>query len=338
MKKIFSVALLVLATLGLGSCKKSDDAAAATGVWTQLAHFSGLARNSSVTFTINGVAYTGLGHNTAGTDSIGAFKDFYSYTPANNSWAKVAPFPGNGRYMAVAFAANGMGYVGTGYNGRAYLADFWQYNPATNVWTRIADFPSARYGAVAFGAANKGYVGTGYNGNPQNDFYQYDPATGAWTTIASFGGAKRLGASAFTVSDIGYVMLGSSNGLNATDMYAYDPGKNVWTKRRDLIVHSASSIDGLDYDYSAVPRTNAAAFAVGANGYVALGTKSGVATDCWAYSPADDTWTLKTVFAGAGRSYPIGFGIGNYGYVSLGVTGTQSLDDLWQLDPDAVPQ
>ncbi len=338
MKKIFSVALLVLATLGLGSCKKSESTAAATGVWTQLAYFPGLARSGAVTFTLNGVAYAGLGYNSVGADSLGAYKDFYSYTPANNSWSKVAPFPGKARYMAVAFAANGMGYVGTGYDGKTYLADFWQYNPTTNAWTRIADFPSARYGAVAFGAAKKGYVGTGYTGNPQNDFYQYDPSTGAWTSVASFGGAKRLGASAFTISDIGYVMLGSSNGINATDMYSYDPGKNVWTKHRDLILHTASSTDNLDYDYSAVPRTNAASFTVGTKGYVALGTKSGVATDCWAYTPADDTWALRTTFAGAGRSYPIGFGIGDLGYVGLGVTGTQRLDDLWQLAPDAIPQ
>ena len=105
-------------------------------------YFSGLARISAATFTLNGVAYAGLGMN--GVDLLGAFKGFYAYTPASNSWNKMARFSGKGRYMVVAFAANGTGYVGTGYDGLTCLADFWQYDPATGARTGINIFGGAK--------------------------------------------------------------------------------------------------------------------------------------------------------------------------------------------------
>ncbi len=147
-KNCIVAAGLLLAALGLGPCKKSTDIIT-TGALTQPVYFSGLARSSAATFTLNGVAYAGLGMN--GVDSLGAFKDFYTYTPASNSWNKMARFSGKGRYMAVAFAANGTGYVGTGYDGLTRLADFWQYDPAIGAWTGINIFGGAkRLGASAF--------------------------------------------------------------------------------------------------------------------------------------------------------------------------------------------
>lgn len=61
--------------------------------------------------------------------------------PANDSWVKVADFPGQtGRSGAVAFVMGNKAYVGTGYNGKDRLKDFWEYDPATNSGTRKADF------------------------------------------------------------------------------------------------------------------------------------------------------------------------------------------------------
>lgn len=343
MKNFFSVVLLALATLGLGSCKKSDTTAAVTGVWTRSAYLPGLARSGAVSFTIGNVTYTGLGMN--GVDSVGTFKDFYAYTASNNGWAKIASFPGRGRYLAVAFSDANFGYVGTGYTGIGYLSDFYKYDPTRNTWTRIADFPSARYGAVAFTAKNMGYVGTGYTGSAQNDFYQYNATANAWTAISSYPGAKRTGASAFTINDKGYVMLGTANAAYPAEVYSYDPSTSIWTPHRQLILHPSTSIDDLNYDYSLLPRSYAASFAVGPLGYIATGTKGAVQADCWVYSSVDDTWTVKTAFnattgggGGVGRSNGIGFAIGSTGYVGLGLTGSTRLDDLYQFAPDAVPQ
>jgi N-acetylneuraminic acid mutarotase len=310
MKKLLSLALLLTLALGFGACSKDDDATLEVlGVWTSRSQFEGLARNSAVSFTIGDKAYVGLG-----TDGIDKFTDFWEYNRTTNTWRQRADFPGVGRYLAVAFAADGKGYVGTGYDGVNKLKDFWQYDPSTDQWTRKADFGgSARY---------------------KKDFWQYDPATNQWTQKPSFGGNKRMGASAFSIGTTGYLLLGADNGVFQTDIWSYDPATELWTQHKDLVYHDDDN-DDLDYDYSALPRQNAASFVIGERGFVALGSSSGAKVDCWEYSPSADTWTQKTAFAGAGRTFPVGFALGDRGYVSLGTAGSTRLDDTWELAPDA---
>jgi N-acetylneuraminic acid mutarotase len=330
MKNLLLATLLALVALNFTSCSSDDDdAATILGDWKGVSQYEGVARNSAVEFTINDKAYVGLG-----TDGVDKLTDFWEYTPGTNTWRRVADFPGVGRYLAVAFAANGKGYVGTGYDGVNKLADFWEYDPAANQWTRKAGFGgSARYGAVALTINDKGYVGTGFDGNAKKDFWQYDPLTDTWAVKPSFGGNKRLGASAFTIGHLGYLMLGSNNGTYETDVWSYDPSTELWTQHRDLVLHDDSD-DSKDYNFSAVPRQNAASFAVDGKGYVVGGTNSGNLISCWAYNPATDIWYQKTDFAGAARNYAVGFGSGDRGYVALGLNGTTRLDDTWQLVPE----
>lgn len=327
MKRYLPHWLLVLAALCLAACSKddSDTSEDIVGVWTSRSQFEGLARNAAVSFTIGDRAYVGLG-----TDGTNKFTDFWEYTPATNTWLQRADFPGAGRYLAVGFSAGGKGYVGTGYDGANRLRDFYEFDPATNQWTRKADFGgSARYGAVGLGIAGKGYVGTGFDGNAKKDFWQYDPATDAWTQKPSFGGNKRQGAVAFTLNEQGYLLLGADNGVYQTDVWSYDPTNELWTQHRELINDTDA-----DYDYSAVPRANAAAFTVGQHGFVALGTNGSSLNTCYEYDPAADTWTQKTAFSGAARTFPVGFGLGERGYVGLGLASSLRLDDFWQLAPD----
>ncbi|WP_185817079.1 Kelch repeat-containing protein [Hymenobacter metallilatus] len=321
--------LLLLACITpLLSCS-DDDTDADTeivGDWTSRSQFEGLARNSAVSFTLNGKGYVGLG-----TDGVDRFKDFWEYTPGTNTWRQVADFPGAARIQAVAFTAGGKGYVGTGYDGTNKLKDFYAYDPAANKWTKVADFAgTARYGAVALGIEDKGYVGTGYDGNFKKDFWQYDPSTDQWTQKPSFGGNKRVGAAAFTLHETGYVLAGSDNDLILSDMWAYNPATEQWTER-----HSLTNNTDEDYDYSSVPRTSASTFVVNNRGFIALGTNGGYLTSCWEYNPDDDTWVAKTTFEGAARIQAVGFGLGDYGYLGLGTTGSTRLDDFWQLSPDA---
>jgi N-acetylneuraminic acid mutarotase len=325
MKKYFPHWLPVLAVLCLAGCSDDDESTTdVLGVWTTRSQFEGLARNSAVSFTIGDKAYVGLG-----TDGISKFKDFWEYNPATNTWTQKASFPGTARYLAVGFSADGKGYVGTGYDGVNKLKDFWQYDPSTDRWTQKADFGgSARYGAVGLGIGGKGYVGTGFDGNAKKDFWQYDPATDTWTQKPSFGGNKRLGASAFTLNNQGYLLLGADNGSYQTDIWSYDPATEQWTQHHDLIDN-----DSENYYYSALPRNNAASFVVGTHGFVAAGSRDGLLTDCWEYDPDADTWTQKTAFAGTARSYPVGFGLIDKGYVGLGLSSTIRLDDFWQLAP-----
>jgi len=40
---------------------------------------------------------------------------------------------------------------------------------------------------------------------------------------------------------------------------------------------------------------------------------------------AGDTWTAKTAFGGTARLTPVGFSIGNYGYIGTGYNGSLTL-------------
>jgi N-acetylneuraminic acid mutarotase len=353
MKKISLLAgrlltlLLVVGSLGLlNGCKNNNDDTTVYGDWTKGSSFAGVARSGSATFTINNIAYvaTGIDQNS------NRYNDLWSFNPATGSWTQLKDFPGVARYNAVAFSAGGKGYVGTGYDGTNYLGDFYEYTPSTNTWRKVADLPAVgsiagRTGAVAGSINDLGYVGCGYNGNYLKDFYRYTPSTtaaglGTWSTFAGFPGDKRQGGVAFTISNQLYVGTGTNNGTNATDFWSYDPQNDRWTQHRYLANISNSTES---YDYSAVARVNAVAFVVNNLGFVATGASvnaGSVRTDCYVYDPLADTWTLKNPFPStfAGRTGGVAFGIGDFGYVGLGNSGSTRFDDFWKFAPDAAQE
>ena len=362
------LALTLLGSLGLASCHK-DDTTTVLGDWTQASTFTGAQRSNAVSFVINNVAYVGTGIDI----NAKKYNDFYSLDPTTGGWNKVTPMPAAAgvRYNAVAFSAAGKGYVGTGYDGTNPLSDFWQFDPTVNTvtttvtgtapntvttsattigsWKRVADFPtpngSGRYGAVAASINDIGYVGTGYDGNNQNDFYKYDPTQNTWTGLtAGFPGTKRIGAVAFVINGQMYMGTGINNNLYSPDFWSYNPagsgGAGKWTQLNNLQNISTSTAS---YDYSAVARAYASSFVVGNLGYVTVGSNSAVRTDCFAYDPTMDTWTATNPFTftgggGVGRNSAVSFGIGNYGYVGTGASGSSRFDDFWKFDPSAAQQ
>ena len=87
---------------------------------------------------------------------------------------------------------------------------------------------------------------------------------------------------------------------------------NSWRKRNDIFNPT-------------INHEGAAAFSIGGKGYVCTG---GGTADLWEYNPNTDQWTQKTNFPGGGRSYAVGFSIGNKGYVGLG-----GAIDFWEYNP-----
>ena len=346
----FLTLALLLIGLGLSSCKKDDTTTSTTGNWTAGNSFPGVTRSGSVSFIINGIAYVGTGNDVSST----RLRDFYAFDPTKGSWTQVTPMPAAApaRYLAAAFAANNKGYVGTGFaQDGTYLSDFWQFDPATptvtstgstvGTWTRIKDFPltttgTGRRGAVAGSVGNVGYVGCGFGGNYEKDMYKYDPATNSWTDIG-FPGNKRVNASAFTLNNVLYIGFGTNNNNTDTQFWAYDPASTTspWTQKRSLANISNSTES---YDYSGVARTQAAAFAINNQGFVAVGNNGSNLLSCYQYDPAADSWTLKNPFLGSARSSSVAFGIGSTGYVGLGSTGATAFDDFWKFDPNAAQQ
>ena len=202
----------------------------AAGSWTQIADFPGTARYGAVAFSINDVGYVGTGYD-------GNYKkDFYKYDPATTEWTKVTALEGSSRYEAVAFVIDNIAYVCTGLNSSSYVNDFWKYDGVADDWIQLRniadtnddesyddDYDIKRSEAVAFVADGKGYVCTGGQGSAGSDTWEYDPATDLWDEKTGFEGASRKGAVAFSLNNIGYVLLGRNGSYYDSDIWYFQP-------------------------------------------------------------------------------------------------------------------
>jgi hypothetical protein len=209
---------------------------------TQLASFPGVARNSAVAFTIDSLGYVGTGFD--GTNNL---NDFYSYSPATNTWTPKASFIGSGRYDAVGFALAGKGYIATGYDG-SFKNDCYQYDPVHDQWSLVAAYPGTKCSqAVAFVSGDTtAYVCTGSsNGNTTvcNQLWAMtvspsSPTGITWTErrhISNFDTQSfddlyamvRQNAVAFVMGDFAYLITGN-NGAERTDTWKYDIANDFW--------------------------------------------------------------------------------------------------------------
>jgi len=335
LKKTALALLVISSSLVQFSCNK-DVEADKLGNWYKsgIPSFGGSARSRAVSFVIGDKGYIGTG---ATNETVSRVKDFWSYNATGKIWSQVADFAGTGRQEAVAFVIADKAYVGTGYDGvttidGGYKKDFFQYDPATNKWKAVADFPIVRNTASAFVVGDKGYVGLGYNAsNYYQDFYRYDPATDKWSEVATFTGGKRRGANSFVIGGTAYVGFGLNNsGASTKDLYKFDPAGNAgvgaWTKLDDSTIDTDQLLTARSFGFTLVINDKA---------YIVGGTN---ASDCWEYTPADNSWILVTPFGDTGsqRSYSAGFTVGNIGYMGTGIAGGTNSDDFWAFDPTVV--
>ncbi|HUM48326.1 MAG TPA: hypothetical protein PLD84_15450, partial [Chitinophagales bacterium] len=212
-----------------------------------------------------------------------------------------------------------------------FLASGMNLAQAQNTWTQKADFGGTGIAAATgFSIGSKGYIGTGSDFyNYLKGFWEYDPATDAWTQKADVGGTGRDYAVGFSIGNKGYIGTGeffdgSFHFYN--DFWEYDPLSNVWTKKAD---------------FGGAGRANAVGFSIGNKGYIGTGYfydgSDHFFKDFWEYDPDTDTWTQKADFGGTARFSPVGFSIGDKGYVGTGFDGTPFPDylkkDFWEYDP-----
>ncbi|WP_394992273.1 kelch repeat-containing protein [Emticicia sp.] len=230
-------------------------------------------------------------------------------------------FMGAERSNAVSFAIGDKLYVGSGYasfQGFSNVSkDFYEYDPATNKWKAIAEFPgSSRANAIVFVIGGKAYVGLGTNydrltrGDLYKDFYEYDPATNKWTKKEDFTGTLRDQPIYFTIGDKGYFGTGNIDPfspINTNEFWEYDAKTDKWTKKAS---------------FGGAARCRAFAFAIGGKGYVGGGEDNFLKKleDFYEYDPTADKWARKGDF-NKGLSRAVGFSIGDFGYVSGGITG-----------------
>ena len=281
------------------------------------------ARAASISFTLKGNTYIGLGE-----DSDSTYQDLFLLDPISEKLMRMDTFPGQPRADAVAFVINDKAYVGSGTDSLGnYLSDFYAYNPDLNEWEPISDLPGeARSSSVAFALDSAGYVGTGVSESGDlEDFWKYNPENDEWSEVTGFSGDARREAVAFVVDGKAYVSGGyqfDGFTLQLSDVQEYDP-ESGWTEKvfadTDLNFHSAS------------------AFVLFDRAFIAYGNQPYVVS----YDPftnetenLGDTLNLDDGEIGDTRSDGVGFVLGDTAYFGYGRSGfsiTTFHNDLNQL-------
>ena len=206
-----------------------------TDTWTKKKNLPIQPRISPFGFAVNNVGYVG-GGQIAFTGNIHAH-DFWKYNEQNDSWSKMADFPGPWTIGISGFAIGSEPFVydaGTGYP-QAPLAGttqgrLWHYNVTSNAWEEKASCPggAGNFSAAVFSIGNKGYVAVSVTKNPpepKNDFWMYDPVVNTWTKITDVGGGVRWFGSGFAIGNRGYVGLGTGSTFaqQKKDFWEYTP-------------------------------------------------------------------------------------------------------------------
>lgn len=203
--------------------------------WTQKADFGGSERYNAVGFSIAGKGYISTGFDG------NYLKDIWEYDPndgAEGKWTQRVSMSGEKRMGAVAFVHNDKAYICTGVYSGGTVNDFNVFDPSQpegQAWSMLRklsnvsddsyddDYAIVRSKAVAFVMHDKAYISCGESGGIYKDTWEYDFATDLWQTKTPFEGAARTGASAFSINNRGFVLLGKSSTYQYEDVREFFP-------------------------------------------------------------------------------------------------------------------
>ena len=203
--------------------------------WKQISSLPSDPRAHGISFAIGEYGYVGLGERCAGDGfcQTSYFKDLWRYDPQNDTWSKMANFPGTPRASSTSFVVGDKAYVtgGSSYGDN----DLWEYDPSTNHWTKKADYPGGCFArGTSFALNNKGYVGFGWTDGTCKDLWEYDPSTDTWIQKEDFPGEPRYNAVSFSLMGKGYLACGANQSYGVpnylSDLWTYDPANDEWTK------------------------------------------------------------------------------------------------------------
>ncbi len=142
-----------------------------TDSWAQRQDFPGGVRYQLCSFTVDNLAYVGLG-----IDQDVYRKDIWQYNPATNAWTEKNDFLGGERGGVCTFSLGQRGFICLGSDG-GYKGDLWEYNPFSDAWSIRANYGgSERKNAVAFTLGDSAFVGTGKGiSGKKSSVHMYSP-------------------------------------------------------------------------------------------------------------------------------------------------------------------
>ena len=318
--------LMLLVSLSINNTSQANNF---LGIWTRVADFGGTARQFAVGFSIDTLGYLGLG-----ADSAGLPKNFWSYSPATDSWSmidSIFDFYTNeyiSRTSATSFSYDSEAYVGLGRDSSNFNYDLYKYDQPSQTWTPTNQFLSGppRTQAVGFVIGKFGYITTGVGASSAyyNDIIKYDIANVLFDTLnpGNTLPSARYAATGFSLNGYGYMGLGVNDSTYFNDFWKYDPIAEAWTQ---------------EADFGGTPRFGAVSFTSCGYGYVGLGEdlNSSYRQDVWQYNDSNNSWTFVNHFPGTGRRNAVAFVVNNVAYIGTGWDANGRTKDFYSFTCDS---
>jgi len=262
-------------------------------------------------FVINKIAYIGLNMNS----------EFWAYNTENDTWKKLAPFPGTPRLLGTGFVYLDKIYFGEGYDGASYdpvcYGDWWEYDTSTNHWTQKANFPGgATYTFKGFATNNECYMTNGFYRNNRTGYtvqiWKYNPPLDIWskfiTDVSTIVKNTTYWRLAKGSKEEAFVGFGSSNSDSDQLMYTF----NANTNTLNPIASFPSSGNGT-------------LISLYLNGTLYIKTTDEV----YFYDKSTGVWKFADQKTFTNFHDGIGFEVNNLGYVGLGGSNM-----MYEFDPN----
>lgn len=290
-------------------------------VWLRRKSFPDSNRALTSGFALQGKGYVCCGKDAFSGSGVNFFKDTWEFDPGENTWTRVADFPGVARSAAVTFVIDSFAYVGLGWDGSNALKDMYRYSPHLNRWDSIANYPGSG-GRQGFGTSvnGKGYVAAGTDGiNWHDDFWEYNPANDTWTRINNFPVGKRSNGPSISMDSLLFMGLGINGTNRKKDFWSYNPALNKWTQLADLPGPARIGAVAIKHNKKII---------IG-GGHKAGGIELG---DYYELNPVTKVWRRVEPMEDSIRTFASSFSLDGSGYVFGGRDQNNNvLVDLWEL-------
>lgn len=267
-------------------------------------------------FVVGNKAY--IGSNVTGK--------FWAYDIEQNTWRKLADFPGAVRMFAAGFVSGNKIYYGTGsdaLNSSLLLNDWWEYNTTTDSWLRKADFiGGGRSKLNGYSNTSGCFLAYGFNWNQYNGYeayvWKYNPETDVWARedidvkglqksarwwMAESVNDEILVGYLNSLYDSNYSFYIFNTNLKTFSPIANFPYHNTWGNPNLMVLNNTIYIQATDYSESS--------------------------KNFYRYDRTANTWKFTETNIYTDITYGIAFEAGNVGYAGLG-----TLNHLYEFDPN----
>ena len=241
-------------------------------------------------------------------------------TASAQSWTQKADYPVSGSI------SDNRCYFSVG-NG-IYVLDeldrtLWMYDPVADNWIQKSNFPGVqRFYGFTMSIGIRVYYGSGddISGTYRNDFWEYDPIADTWSPLDTLP-VRYSGATAFTIGNKGYLMMGMTNMVNVSnELWEYYPATDTWTPKNNI---------GFPLRYACSGVSD------GFNGYLGFGYSSLTHMwydDLYLYDAFSDSWSTLDPFPFGARCYAMATATGQYIYTGFGNMSMTAYSDVYQAD------